>query len=101
MARKPVTLLRAVLGLVNATNAARPLARSGNPGIVAFAYGWPSSEAAGFVLSSSVLSAVRRGRRGDFSGTGGRIALGITAITWAILGDIFARSRSSQPRRSP
>lgn len=97
MARKPVTLLRAVLGLVNATNAARPLARSGNPGIVAFAYGWPSSEAAGFVLSSSVLSAIRRGRRGAFSGPSGRIALGITAITWTILGYIFARSRSSQP----
>ena len=38
MARKSVTLLRAVVGLVNATNAASPLARSGNPGIVAFAF---------------------------------------------------------------
>ena len=64
MARKSVTLLRAVLGLANATNAATPLARAGNPGILTFAYGWPSSEAAGFVLSSSVLSTIRRGRRG-------------------------------------
>lgn len=97
MARKSLTLLRAVVGLVNATNAASPLARSGNPGIVAFAFGWPSGEAAGVVLSSSVLSAIRRGRLGHFAGTSGRIALGITVITWAILGFIVGRSRSSRP----
>ncbi|KIU16996.1 alpha/beta hydrolase [Mycolicibacterium llatzerense] len=97
MARKSVTLLRAVLGLANATNAARPLARAGNPGILTFAYGWPSSEAAGFVLSSSVLSAIRRGRRGAFSGTSGRIALVLNVITWTILGFIVSRSRSSRP----
>ncbi|MUL63369.1 esterase [Mycobacterium sp. CBMA 234] len=97
MARKSVTLVRAVLGLVNATNAASPLLRAGNPGIVTFAYGWPSGEAAGLLLGSSVLSAVRRGRRGDFSGTSGRIALVITAITWAILGFIFNRSLRSRP----
>ncbi|MUL47384.1 alpha/beta hydrolase [Mycobacterium sp. CBMA293] len=97
MARKSVTLVRAVLGLVNATNAASPLLRAGNPGIVTFAYGWPSGEAAGVLLGSSVLSAVRRGRRGDFSGTSGRIALVITAITWAILGFIFNRSLRSRP----
>ncbi|CAM5744328.1 hypothetical protein MAUB1S_01972 [Mycolicibacterium aubagnense] len=97
MARKSVTLLRAVVGLVNATNAASPLARSGNPGIVAFAFGWPSGEAAGVVLSSSVLSTIRRGRRGHFAGTSGRIALVINAITWTILAYIVTRSRSSRP----
>ncbi|MDR3663226.1 MAG: alpha/beta hydrolase [Mycobacterium sp.] len=94
---KPVTLLRAVIEVVNATNAASPLVRAGNPGIITFAYGWPSSEAAGVVLGSSVLSAVRRGRRGDFSGTAGRIALGITVITWGILAVIFNRGRRSRP----
>ena len=97
MARKSLTLLRAVVGLVNATNAASPLARSGNPGIVAFAFGWPSGEAAGVVLSSSVLSTIRRGRRGHFAGTSGRIALVINAITWTILAYIVTRSRSSRP----
>ena len=93
---RPLTLLRAVLELANAANAAKPLARTGNAGLLAFSSGWPSSEAANVVLSVSALDAVRRGRRGAFTGAGGRIALGITAISWAILLFIINRGRRSK-----
>ncbi len=94
---RPLTLLRAVAELVNAANAAKPFARTGNAGILAFAYGWPSSEAANVVLSLSALDAARRGRRGAFAGVGGRISLGITAIAWAILLFVINRGRRSKP----
>jgi acetyl esterase/lipase len=90
------TLLRAVAELVNAANAARPLVRTGTPGLLAFSYGWPTGEAASVVLSASALDAARRGRRGAFNGTGGRIALGITAIAWAVLLFVINRGRGSR-----
>ncbi|MEZ0053360.1 acetyl esterase/lipase [Mycobacterium sp. MAA66] len=99
MARKRsgrLTLLRAVAELVNAINAAAPLSRSGTLGLYVFAYGWPTSEAANVVLGASALDAVRRGRRGAFTGTSGRISLGITAIAWAILLLIINRGRRSR-----
>ena len=97
MARNRRTLLRAVLELVNAANAASPLARHGNPGLLAFSYGWPSSEAAGVVLGASALDSLRRGLRGDFRSRTGRISLGLTAIAWAILLFIIDRGRRSKP----
>lgn len=99
MARKrsrALTLLRAVLELVNAANANEPLARTGNSGIYAFALGWPTSEASPLVLGASVLDALRRARRGDFAGGIGRISLAITAVSWALLLRIFARDRGSE-----
>jgi acetyl esterase/lipase len=95
MARKRA-ILRACVELLNAVNAATPLTRSGTLGLYAFSYGWPTSEAAPLVLGASALSAARRGRRGAFSGTGGRVAFAITAASWTVLAFIIARGRRSQ-----
>ncbi|WP_299564629.1 alpha/beta hydrolase [uncultured Mycolicibacterium sp.] len=90
-------LLRAVLELANAANGVRPLARRGYATIGVFAFGWPTSEAAPVYLTASVLDALRRGRRGDFAGTRGRIALALTVISWALLGLIIRRNIDSEP----
>jgi len=91
------TLLRAIVELINAANAAKPLVRTNAGGVLAFAYGWPTGEAASVLLSVSALDAVRRGRRGAFNGTSGRVALGLTAISWATLGYLINRGRKSRP----
>lgn len=91
------TLLRAAAELVNAANAARPLGREGYVTIPVFFLGWPSSEAAPVVVGASMLDAVRRGRRGDFAGGRGKVALGLTAASWAVLGFVYGRSAKSRP----
>lgn len=90
-------LLRAVAELVNAANGVRPLGREGYITIPVFAFGWPTTEMSPLYLAASVLDAIRRGWRGDFRGAGGRIALLLTAIAWALLGLIHYRNLNSQP----
>ncbi|MGB3484831.1 MAG: alpha/beta hydrolase [Mycobacterium sp.] len=94
---KPRPLLRAVVELANAANGLRPLARKGYITIPVFAYGWPTSEMAPLYLTASVLDAARRGIRGDFSGVRGRIALGVTGLSWALLAVIQRRNIASEP----
>ncbi len=93
--RRPV--LRAVAELLNAANGVRPLAREGYPTIPVFAFGWPTSEMSALYAAGSMADAVRRGIRGDFRGTRGRIALLITAVAWALLWLIHRRNVASQP----
>lgn len=90
-------LVRAIAELANAANGVRPLARKGYITIPVFFLGWPTSEMAPLYLSGSVLDAVRRGVRGDFRGTQGRIALGVTALAWALLILIQRRNVGAEP----
>jgi acetyl esterase/lipase len=94
--RKRYPLLRATAELANAANAVQPLGREGYVTIPVFFLGWPTGEAAPVVVGASVLDAVRRGLRGDFKGTRGRIALGLTAISWGLLGYVYQRNTKSQ-----
>lgn len=94
---KPRPLLRAVAELANAANGVRPLAREGYPTIGVFAFGWPTSELSPLYMAGSMLDAIRRGIRGDFRGTRGRIALVLTAIAWSLLYLIHRRNVASQP----
>ena len=93
--RRP--LLRAVVELLNAANGVRPLAREGYPTIPVFAFGWPTSEMSPVYMAGSMLDATRRGIRGDFRGTQGRIAFGVTAASWGLLYLIQRRNIASQP----
>ncbi|MBB2988802.1 acetyl esterase/lipase [Mycolicibacterium iranicum] len=95
--RKPRPVLRAVAELLNAANGLRPLAREGYPTIPVFAFGWPTSEMSPLYMAGSMLDAIRRGIRGDFRGTRGRIALVLTAIAWGVLYVIHRRNVASQP----
>lgn len=90
-------LLRAVLEVVNAANAVRPLGREGYVTIPVFFAGWPTGEAAPVVAGVSMLDAARRGIRGDFKGRGGRIALALTVFSWGLLGFVYRRNAQSQP----
>ena len=95
--RRRFPLLRATAELANAANAVQPLGRDGYITLPVFAFGWPTGEAAPVVAGASVLDAVRRGLRGDFKGTRGRIALALTAISWGLLGYVYVRATKSQP----
>ena len=75
----------------------RPLGREGYVTIPVFFFGWPTGEAAPVVAGASVLDAVRRGLRGDFTGRRGRIALALTAISWGVLAFVYRRNAKSQP----
>ena len=85
---KPRPLARATVEFINAANGLRPLARKGYSTVVVFWFGWPTSEVPGLFFSTSLLDALRRGRRGDFAGPRGKAALALTAASWAILGVI-------------
>jgi acetyl esterase/lipase len=89
--RKPRPLLRAAVEFINAANGLRPLARKGYSTVLVFWFGWPTSEVPGLYFSASLLDALRRGRRGDFAGRRGRVALALTAASWAILAVIRYR----------
>jgi acetyl esterase/lipase len=91
MPRKPRPLLRAAVEFINAANGLRPLARKGYSTVLVFWFGWPTSEVPGLYFSVSLLDALRRGRRGDFAGRRGRVALALTAASWAILAVIRYR----------
>ena len=97
MSKRRYPLLRAVAELLNAANGVQPIAREGYPTIGVFAFGWPTSEMSPVYMGASMLDALRRGLRGDFRGTRGRIALGLTAIAWALLYLIHRRNVTSQP----
>lgn len=97
MSKRRFTLLRAVAELVNAANGVQPIAREGYPTIPVFAFGWPTSEMSPVYMGVSMLDALRRGVRGDFRGTKGRIALVLTAIAWALLYLIHRRNVASEP----
>ena len=88
--RQPRPLTRAVLELVNAVNAYRPLAK-GYAALGAFWFGWPTSEEPLIFLGASAVDAVRRGRRGDFAGRRGKAAMAITAVAWSVLLMIYRR----------
>jgi len=97
MSKRRYPLLRAIAELVNAANGVRPIAREGYITIPVFALGWPTSEMSPSFMAGSMLDAVRRGLRGDFRGTRGRIALLLTAIAWALLYLIHRRNVAAQP----
>jgi acetyl esterase/lipase len=89
--RKPRPLARAAVEFVNAANGLRPLARKGYSTVLVFWFGWPTSEVPGLYFTASLADALRRGRRGDFAGPKGKVALALTAASWAILGAIRYR----------
>ncbi len=95
--RHPRPVLRAALEVLNAANGVRPLGREGYVTLPVFAFGWPTTEVAPLYLGVSVLDAARRGLRGDFSGSRGRLALGLTGVAWALLGVIMYRDARSDP----
>jgi acetyl esterase/lipase len=95
--RRRFPLLRASAELLNAANGVRPLGREGYITLPVFAFGWPTTEMSPLYLAGSVLDAVRRGLRGDFRGSRGRIALVLTAIAWALLWLIQRRNVASRP----
>ena len=64
--------------------------------IPVFFFGWPTGEAAPVVAGASMLDALRRGLRGDFKGTRGRIALALTVVSWGMLGFVYRRNAQSQ-----
>ena len=97
MSKRRYPLLRAIAELVNAANGVQPIAREGYITIPVFAFGWPTSEMSPLYMAGSMLDALRRGLRGDFRGTRGRIALLLTAIAWGLLWLIHRRNVSSQP----
>ncbi|MBV9513724.1 MAG: alpha/beta hydrolase [Mycobacteriaceae bacterium] len=89
---RPRPLLRAVIEVINAVNGLRPLGRKGYKTIAVFWFGWPTSEVPTLYLAASVLDAVRRGRRGDFTGPRGKAALVLQAAAWAVLAVIHRRA---------
>src|ERR1700736_703149 len=90
--RRPQPVLRAVVELANAVNGLRPLDRKGYRTLAAFWFGWPTSEVPTVYLGASAVDALRRGRRGDFAGTRGKLALALTAAAWAVLAVIYYRN---------
>jgi acetyl esterase/lipase len=90
-------LIGAAAEVANAANAVQPLIRSGNGTLVAFAFGWPTSENAPLVLTGSVLGALRRAIRGDYRSTSGRITLLLKVISWALLALVHRRGVQSRP----
>jgi acetyl esterase/lipase len=95
--RRRFPLLRATAELVNAANGVQPVGREGYITLPVFAFGWPTSEMSPLYMAGSMLDALRRGRRGDFKGWRGRIALVITVIAWALLWLIHRRNVASEP----
>jgi acetyl esterase/lipase len=91
------SLVRATAEVLNAANAVQPLGREGYVTIPVFFLGWPTGEAAPVIAGASVLDALRRGIRGDFSSRSGRAALALTAASWGLLGYVYYRNRKSQP----
>ncbi|TFV55730.1 alpha/beta hydrolase [Mycobacterium sp. PS03-16] len=94
---RPQPLLTAAAELLNAANGVQPLGRQGYITLPTFAFGWPTSELAPLYLTGSVLDTARRAWRGHFTGTGGRIALALKAITWVLLVVIQRRNVRSEP----
>ncbi|MFV0495472.1 alpha/beta hydrolase fold domain-containing protein [Mycobacterium sp.] len=90
--RRPRPLTRAIVEFVNAANGLRPISRNPWASVFEFWPGWPTSELPALYAGVSAIDAVRRGRRGAFSGPKGRLALAITAASWAVLGTIAYRS---------
>jgi acetyl esterase/lipase len=93
--RRPRPLLRATLEFINASNGFRPLGREGYLTIAVFWFGWPTSEVPSVYLAASVADALRRGRRGDFKGRRGKVALALTAASWGILAVLHRRNVTS------
>jgi acetyl esterase/lipase len=89
--RRPRPLLRACVELANALNGLRPLGRKGYRTILVFWFGWPTSEVPSLYLTASALDAIRRARRSEFAGPRGKVALALTAVSWAVLGVIWRR----------
>src|SRR4051794_35461895 len=89
--RRPRPLTRAVAEMINAANGLHPLTRNPYASPMVFWFGWPASEVPGVYGAVSVIDAVRRGRRGDFTGPKGKLALGLTAASWALLAVIGYR----------
>lgn len=94
---QPRPLLRAILEFVNALNGFRPLGRKGYITIAVFWFGWPTSELPSLYLTTSVIDALRRWRRGDFRGRRGIVGLTLTVASWVILVVLHRRNVGSRP----
>ena len=95
---RPGPMVRAAVEFVVAVNAFRPLSRRGYLSFMVFAMGWRASEVPHLFVAMSVIDVVRRGRRGDFAGRRGTAALGLTALSWAILAVVYRRAVTSRPQ---
>ncbi|MGB8389799.1 MAG: hypothetical protein WCE76_18870, partial [Mycobacterium sp.] len=96
--RHPRPLLRAAVEWVHALNAFRPLGRKGYVTLLAFWFGWRTTEVPHLFMTASMIDAVRRARRGDFTSRRGKAALALTAASWAILAVIYRRGMASRPQ---
>ncbi len=90
-------VLTAAAETVNAANALRPLTRRGYATIGVFAFGWPTSENVPLVVGASALGALWHAVRGDYRSAGGRIALLLKVISWAVLAVVHRRGLQSRP----
>ena len=93
--RRPRPLTRAAVELINAANGLHPISRNRYASVLVFWFGWPTSEVPGLYATASILDAVRRGRRGDFAGWRGKLALAVTVASWPILGMIRYRGATT------
>jgi len=95
LVRTPRPLTRGALELLNAVNGLHPISRNPYASVLVFWFGWPTSEVPGLYATASMLGALRRGRRGDFAGRKGKLALALTAASWPVLGMIRYRATTS------
>ncbi len=93
--RTPRPLTRGAIELLNAVNGLHPVSRNPYVSVLVFWFGWPTSEVPGLYATASMLDAVRRGRRGDFAGRKGKLALALTAASWPVLAMIRYRATTT------
>ncbi len=79
----------AALGALNTANARKPLARNGRSGVLAFAAGWPTSEAPLHAIGWQALATLGFVRKGALRTPAGLAALGLSAASWAGLVKIW------------
>lgn len=89
-------LITASAELLNAVNALKPFGRKGYSTVVAFAFGWPTSENGPLLTTVSVFDVLRRAVRGDYRSGAGRISLILKVITWGLLYLVHRRNRTSR-----
>ena len=85
-------LAASALGALNTANAYRPLARRGAGGGLAFAFGWPTSEAPVVTAGVQAVGAAAAVGRGALRDPLGRIGLALTAASWVALARLARRA---------
>lgn len=82
-------LAASALGALNTANARKPLARNGRSGVLAFAAGWPTSEAPLHAIGWQALATLGFARKGALRTPAGLAGLGLSLASWATLTRIW------------